>query len=252
MEKNISLNSICTSVENELIDESPNGDSQTSSRTVERRFKEYLRRKRIDISDLKKDGKISFGEAEAAFLKAFLKEAVDTKSFAYKYITGTDKEASFEEIATFMEKIDLRMKNELSEQERLEYMSYLDQNLKYSSMCILHDIFNLCKCLNWNMNNTIYTFHLDALEKLRKKLEREFVSNTVETIEHLIELTAFRDSVINGIFEGEKINIYDCDDKAIEEEYSQRDRDVLEYLKANPLIKQHIEEKLKKKVEDIY
>lgn len=252
MKNDFSLNSLVNEVEQEIINESECGDSKVSTKTIERRFKDYLQKKNIKIKDLKgNEEKFGIDDTEAIFIKALIKEAIDKKSFAYKYIKDINEDVSLDDIADFMKKINSRMESELEDDERIEYMEYLDQSLQYGVSLELHNIYILIDCLVNNMNTTIYTYQLNSLRSIRDKLEIEYIQSTIENIKYITDLAEFKEA-LNNAFDGEDVNIYDVGDKAIEEEYLQRDRELSKYLDDNPLIKKHIEEKIGRKIEALY
>ncbi|CEN26172.1 hypothetical protein [Paraclostridium sordellii] len=242
-----SLNAIATEIEMESIDDSDNGESQVSYKTVERRFKEFVKINGLNIKELKdKKGEIYFEENEAVILKALLIESIDKNSFVYKLLKDKDDDISFNQIKSFMDNINDFMVGKISDEEREYFMSYMDQSLKYSVLMEIHNIYNIIECLNANLSTNIYGYHLNSLIELRKKLEKEFIYNSVEAVENMInlsEILSFTKEV-----SGEP---YDYGDDAVAWEYRQRDIDFKKFLEENPLIKQHIEQKLDKSVEEI-
>lgn len=252
IEKRISLNAITTSIENESLNNSKDGESEISYKTIERRFKDFIKKCNVNIKELKdKNGEIYFDETEAIILKAILKESIDKNSFIYKLLKDKDTDISFNEIKIFMDNINEFMEGKISDDERSMFMSYLDQSLKYSVLMELHNIYNIIECLNLNMSTTIYTYHLSSLIKLREKLEYEFIINTVDSVRYVTQLAEVLE--LHKEISGEENVTYDeCEDIALENEYMQRDKDVKKFLEENPLIREHIEKKLNKKIDKIF
>ena len=242
-----SLNAIATEIEMESIDDSDNGESQISYKTVERRFKEFIKINGLNIKELKdKKGEIYFEEKEAVILKAILKESIDKNSFVYKLLKDKDDDISFNQIKSFMDNINDFMVGKISDEEREYFMSYMDQSLKYSVLMEMHNIYNIIDCLNVNLSTNIYTYHLTSLIELRKKLEKEFIYNSVNAVKNMINVS----EILNFTKEvsGES---YDYGNDELALEYAQRDIDLKKFLEESPLIKQHIEQKLNKKIEEI-
>ncbi|WP_276703879.1 hypothetical protein [Romboutsia ilealis] len=242
-----SLNAIATEIEMESIDDSDNGESQISYKTVERRFKEFIKINGLNIKELKdKKGEIYFEETEAVILKAILKESIDKNSFVYKLLKDKDDDISFNQIKSFMDNINDFMVGKISDEEREFFMSYMDQSLKYSVLMEMHNIYNIIDCLNINLSTNIYTYHLTSLIELRKKLEKEFIYNSVNAVNNMINVS----EILNFTKEvSGEYHDYGNDESALE--YAQRDIDLKKFLEESPLIKQHIEQKLNKKIEEI-
>lgn len=242
-----SLNAIATEIEMESIDDSDNGETQVSYKTVERRFKEFVKINGLNIKELKdKKGEIYFEENEAVILKALLKESIDKNSFVYKLLKDKDDDISFNQIKSFMDNINDFMDGKISDEEREYFMSYMDQSLKYSVLMEIHNIYNIIECLNANLSTNIYTYHLSILIELRKKLEKEFIYNSVRSVENMLNLSELLNFTKD--ISGES---YDYGDDAVGWEYRQRDIDFKNFLEENTLIKQYIEQKLNKPIEKI-
>ncbi|MEF2900298.1 MAG: hypothetical protein U0N84_02365 [Terrisporobacter sp.] len=254
MESKKSLNSIANSISDELFLNSPDGKEVISYKTLIRNFEKFIEKSGGDIKSMKdSSGKIFFEESESIFIKAILRESIDKNSYIYKFLKGKDDEVSFDQIKEFMDNIHDYMQNKLPQEECDAYMAYMDQALQYSVIMELHNIYNIIECINLNLQNYIYTFQLESMINLRKKLEQEFVRTTANSILNMEEFCEFV-SQTSEIFDGDASQLlnYDDFDLLTQVEYSNRDKDTLKYINSNPLIKKHIEEKIGKSIDEIF
>ena len=254
MESKKSLNSIANSISDELFLNSPDGKEVISYKTLIRNFEKFIEKSGGDIKSMKvSSGKIFFEESESIFIKAILRESIDKNSYIYKFLKGKDDEVSFDQIKEFMDNIHDYMQNKLPQEECDAYMEYMDQALQYSVIMELHNIYNIIECINLNLQNYIYTFQLESMINLRKKLEQEFVRTTANSILNMEEFCEFV-SQTSEIFDGDASQLlnYDDFDLLTQVEYSNRDKDTLKYINSNPLIKKHIEEKIGKSIDEIF
>ena len=192
MESKKSLNSIANSISDELFLNSPDGKEVISYKTLIRNFEKFIEKSGGDIKSMKdSSGKIFFEESESIFIKAILRESIDKNSYIYKFLKGKDDEVSFDQIKEFMDNIHDYMQNKLPQEECDAYMAYMDQALQYSVIMELHNIYNIIECINLNLQNYIYTFQLESMINLRKKLEQEFVRTTANSILNMEEFCEF-------------------------------------------------------------
>lgn len=249
-----SLNSIANTISQEFYDESLDGNEVVCPKTIIRNFEKFINKCGGDIVDLKNsNGKIFFEETESVFIKAILRESVDKESYVYKLLKDKDDEVSFNTIKVFMENIDGYMKDKLSDEERESYMSYMDQSLKYSVIMELRNIYNIIEFMNLNLEQSIYSYHLQSVIKLRKKMEQEFARTIGNSMLYMEEFVEFVDKA-REIFDGDVTQVlnYDEYDLQTKMEYTERDVKLLKYIKSNALVKQHVEEKMGKKIEEIF
>lgn len=251
MDKEYHINTIVNEIDQEIIDSNQVDNKGISEKTIERRLKEFIKNNSVKADDLKRgSGRLKFNKAESIFLKTIVKESIDKKSFAYKFVSGKKNSASFNEIADFMHNMDQKMESVLEDDERLEFMSYLDQSLGYSILVELKQIYSIMECISHNIKDRLYTYQIHSLKELREVLERKYASDIVHSIINITNVAEMLE--LSRELVGEDINIYDVGSFSISEEYAERDREILKYLKQNPLVKQHVEEKLGKDINSIF
>ncbi|WP_347028252.1 hypothetical protein [Intestinibacter bartlettii] len=254
MKSKKSLNIIANSLSDELFLNSPDGKEVISYKTLIRNFKKFIEKSGGDIKSMKdSSGKIFFEESESIFIKAILRESIDKNSYIYKFLKDKDDEVSFDQIKEFMDNIHDYMQSKLPEEECNAYMAYMDQALQYSVIMELHNIYNFIECINLNLQNCIYTFHLKSMINLRKKLEQEFVRITANSILNIEQFCEFVNQA-SKIFDGDASQLlnYNDFDLLTQIEYSNRDKDTLKYINSNPLVKKYIEEKIGKSIDEIF
>ncbi|MEH7076976.1 hypothetical protein [Neobacillus drentensis] len=251
MDKKYRINTIVNEIDQEIIDSSPVDDKGVSGKTIERRLKDFIYNNNVKAEDLKSgSGRVTFNKDESVFLKTLIKESIDKKSFAYKFVKGEKNSASFNEIADFMYNMDQKMLSVLEDDERLEFLTYLDQSLGYSVLVELKQIYSIIESISHNIKDRLYTYQLQSLMELRGVLERQFTNEVVHSVKHITDIAEMHE-LIKDIVDDD-INIYDVGSFSVSEEYAERDREVLKYLEENPLVKQHIEEKLGKDINSMF
>ncbi len=250
MAKQISIHAIARAIEDELFSVSETGKAPISYKTIERRFMQFVKSFGIDINRLKdKNGEIYLGETEAIFVQGILAQSIDKKGFLYKLLTEDVNELDLFEISEFMKNMYKYMTDKMSNDDRDSYIGDLDRNFYYTAQLEGLRISQLIDTLNVNLTTMPYTHHVSTLINIRKKLERESANSIVEMVIATTELAEFIKDY-KEITGEDGIDYGDDDD--IAEEYRQRDRDTLVFLEQNPLIKQHIENKLNKTIEDLF
>lgn len=246
-------------VEIEGVFEHESGKSEISYKTLERRFNEFIKCCGGDINILKdSSGRIYFEEKEEEFIRYILLELADEESIMYKIVKGKDyEEISFDDVTNFMDDLNKLLRNKYSDEQVDFFMSSLDLKIQYGAQVELNNIMNIIDAIDSNLSTYIYTYRLQKLNELRIKLEQEFVNTTVEAVMNTGKLAEFIESTKELLEDNIGVQNYESSSDEEEEddiqlEYLQRDRQTLNYLKENPYIKKHIEEKVGKKVEDIF
>lgn len=251
-----SIHSIAQSIEDEFFEKSENQKVSPSYKTIVRRFMEFVKSNNINIEELKnKNGEIYLEETEAIFVQGIMTQLVDKNGFLYSYLISEKKDdlelSTLFEISEFMEYMYEYMTDKMSNGDRDSYMSDLELNFKYTALLERQNIYNIFDTLYLNLNSQLYSHQVSLLRDLRKVLEKEFVQSNVKIVTNTIDLVKMIMDY-KEITEEPSINYDYIDNDNIAEEYRQRDRDTLIFLKENPLIKEHIETKLNITVEEIF
>lgn len=153
-----------------------------------------------------------------------------------------------------MDNLNKLFRNKYSDEQVDFFMSSLDLKIQYSAQVETNNIIN---AIDANLSTYIYTYSLWKLNELKVKLEKVFINMTVEAVMNTGKLAEFIESTKELLEDNIGVQNYESSSGEEEEddihlEYLQRDRQTLNYLKENPYIKKHIEEKVGKRVEDIF
>ncbi|MGW7162637.1 hypothetical protein [Paenibacillus taichungensis] len=256
MSNRMSLYAIAKAIEEEYFNMSESGEVLISYKTVGRRFKQFIKAFNIDITLLKDENNVIYlNGTETVFVQAILRESIDKNGFLYRLLY-TDEiidsdTAALEKVSSFMDNMFQYMTGKISDTDRDSYMVDLDRNLKYSALLELHHMHALVEELYINTKPMLYLQQLYFLSEFRKKIAKEFTHSIVKITLHTTELAELiKDYKI--VTEEKHMDYGDELEDDTVKEYTQRDRDVFDFLEENPLIKEHIETKLNMTIEEIF
>lgn len=177
-------------------------------------------------------GQISFPTEEKEFIKIILIQLAREEGLSYKIWENKDESMSLKEAHDFIQYfINYLEKKGYSEADIKGVVIALDMMFQLSVREKLDYCHRMIDCYAENLTPYLYTYQVRLLDDLAKKLAAESVCSTVNAAIHCSELA---EVLKMGMELGETDDVRDLygeDDNPVYDEYVERDKQVLLYMK---------------------
>ena len=227
---------------------------ESAAKKLRRKFEKFIRVCGGDIEKMK-DGKkcISFPDEEKEFIKIILTQLAREEGLSQKLWEERDDSMTLEEVHDFIQYfIDYLEKKGYSEaviKDDVKTMDILFQITVREKLDYCH---RLLDCYAENLTPYLYTYQVHFMDRLKKELLSMTVKSTVESSIYCSDLA---DLLKTGMELSETEDVsefYGEKNDPIRDEYVERDKQVVAYLKQHPEIKRAVEEKIGAKISLIW
>lgn len=245
------LSKIIKEVVNETL---PHENIESAMKKLRRKFEKLVRVCGGDIEKMKDGTKcISFPDQEKEFIKIILIQLAKEEGLSQKLWEGHDDGMTLEEVQDFIEYFAsyLQKKGYSYEviQDVVQTMDILFQVRVRRQLAYCH---RLLDCYAENLTPYLYTYQVRFMEKLIKEMLLMTVRSTVEASIYCGDLAETLKMGMNLSETDDVAELYGEEDDPIRDEYVERDKKVIAYLKQHPEIKEAVEEKIGMKISSIW
>lgn len=232
----------------------PHENMESAAKKLRRKFEKLIRVCGGDIEKMK-DGKkcISFPDEEKEFIKIILTQLAREEGLSQKLWEERDDSMTLEEVHDFIQYfIDYLEKKGYSEAVIKDVVRTMDILFQLTVRRKLDYCHRLLDCYAENLTPYLYTYQVHFMDKLIKELSSMTVKSTVEASIYCSDLA---DVLKTGMELSETEDVsefYGEENDPIRDEYVERDKQVVAYLKQHPEIKRAVEEKIGAKISLIW
>lgn len=227
---------------------------ESAAKKLRRKFEKFIRVCGGDIEKMK-DGKkcISFPDEEKEFIKIILTQLAREEGLSQKLWEERDDSMTLEEVHDFIQYfIDYLEKKGYSEAVIKDVVKTMDILFQLTVREKLDYCHRLLDCYAENLTPYLYTYQVHFMDRLKKELLSMTVKSTVESSIYCSDLA---DLLKTGMELSETEDVsefYGEENDPIRDEYVERDKQVVAYLKQHPEIKRAVEEKIGAKISLIW
>lgn len=194
------VSEVAKNLESESIDESENGESTISSRTLERNFKKILKAFGVSEEEVKDEkGAYAFDRSAAPILSAFLLETTRPDSYLRKAMNSKEEDATIDDVIDFFNQMQKLTEGKMEEKERMGFLIKLDQNTHYSMMAVLYNINSTILALIGNLQSYPYEYQVNVMNELFQNVIQKFAlemqKEIGEFLRNKLELQELMDSI---------------------------------------------------------
>jgi len=239
----------------EVVKESlPHENMESAAKKLRRKFEKLIRVCGGDIEKMK-DGKkcISFPDEEKEFIKIILTQLAREEGLSQKLWEERDDSMTLEEVHDFIQYfIDYLEKKGYSEAVIKDVVKTMDILFQLTVREKLDYCHRLLDCYAENLTPYLYTYQVHFMDRLKKELLSMTVKSTMEASIYCSNLA---DVLKTGMELSETEDVsefYGEENDPIRDEYVERDKQVVAYLKQHPEIKRAVEEKIGAKISLIW
>ena len=235
-------------------EELPFENMDSAEKRLRRKFKKLIQRCGGDMETLYGGkGQISFPDEEKEFVKIILVQLAREDGLSHKIWEDKDDSLTLKEVHDFIQYfIDYLTKKGYSATEAMGVARALDMMFQLSAREKLEFCHRMLDCYAENLAPYPYTHQIIGLEKLANKLMAESARSIVEVAICCSDLADF----IKKAIELEAIesagDLYGDDDDFSRDEYIERDKRVLLYMKKHPEIRKIVEEQIGEPITSIW
>lgn len=201
------------------------------------------------------DGKkqISFPDEEKEFVKIVLVQLAREEGLSHKIWENKDENLSLEEVHDFIQYFaDYLGTKGYGEADIQGVVSALDMMFQLSAREKLEQCHRMLDCYAENLTPYIYTQQLLCLNSLFDKLAAESVRSTVSSAIYCGELAEVLKKCMEAAEVDNVKDMYGEEGDPIRDEYVERDKQVLLYLKKHPEIRKIVEEQIGEPITEIW
>ena len=225
-------------------EELPFENMDSAEKRLRRKFKKLIQRCGGDMETLYGGkGQISFPDEEKEFVKIVLVQLAREEGLSHKIWEDKDASLTLEEVHDFIQYfIDYLIQKGYSEADAIGVARALDMMLQLSAREKLEFCHRMLDCYAENLTPYIYTQQILCLDNLAKKLAVESACSTVNAAIHCGRLAEILKMGM-GLGGTKKVeDLYGDDGDPIRDEYTERDKQVLLYMKKHPEIRKIVED----------
>lgn len=232
----------------------PHENMESAAKKLRRKFEKLIRVCGGDIEKMK-DGKkcISFPDEEKEFIKIILTQLAREEGLSQKLWEERDDSMTLEEVHDFIQYfIDYLEKKGYSEAVIKDVVKTMDILFQLTVREKLDYCHRLLDCYAENLTPYLYTYQVHFMDRLKKELLSMTVKSTMEASIYCSDLA---DVLKTGMELSETEDVsefYGEENDPIRDEYVERDKQVVAYLKQHPEIKRAVEEKIGAKISLIW
>ena len=229
-------------------EELPFENMDSAEKRLRRKFKKLIQRCGGDMETLYGGkGQISFPDEEKEFVKIILVQLAREEGLSHKIWEDKDDSLTLEEVHDFIQYfIDYSAADAMGVARALDMMFQLSAREK------LEFCHRMLDCYAENLAPYPYTHQIIGLDKLANKLMAESARSTVEAAICCSDLADFIKKAIELETIESPEDLYGDDDDLIRDEYIERDKRVLLYMKKHPEIRKIVEEQIGKPITSIW
>lgn len=232
----------------------PHENMESAAKKLRRKFEKLIRVCGGDIEKMK-DGKkcISFPDEEKEFIKIILTQLAREEGLSQKLWEERDDSMTLEEVHDFIQYfIDYLEKKGYSEAVIKDVVKTMDILFQLTVREKLDYCHRLLDYYAENLTPYLYTYQVHFMDRLKKELLSMTVKSTMEASIYCSDLA---DVLKTGMELSETEDVsefYGEENDPIRDEYVERDKQVVAYLKQHPEIKRAVEEKIGAKISLIW
>lgn len=235
-------------------EELPFENMDSAEKRLRRKFKKLIQRCGGDMETLYGGkGQISFPDEEKEFIKIILVQLAREEGLSHKIWEDKDDSLTLKEVHDFIQYfIDYLIQKGYSEADAMGVARALDMMLQLSAREKLEFCHRMLDCYAENLAPYPYTHQIIGLEKLANKLMVESARSTVEAA---ISCSDLADILKDAIELGEIENVgdlYGDDGDLIRDEYVERDKRAILYMKKHPEIRKVVEGQIGRPITSIW
>lgn len=222
----------------------PHENVESAAKKLRRKFEKLIRVCGGDIEKMK-DGKkcISFPDEEKEMIKIILTQLAREEGLSQKLLEERDDNLSLDEVHDFIQYfIDYLEKKNYPEGIIKDLVRTLDILFGLTVRKKLDYCHRLLDCYAENFTPYPYTHQIHFMERLKKELLSMTVKNTVETSIYCSNLVNILKTGMELSETDDVSDFYGEENDPIRDEYIERDKQVVAYLKRHPEIKKAVEE----------
>ena len=247
----ISLRQIIKEVVKE---ELPFENMDSAEKKLWRNFTKLIQRCGGDMEILfRGKGKVEFPNEEKEFVKIILVQLAREEGLSHKIWEDKDGSLTLNEVHEFIQYfIDYLSQKGYSEADIIGVAQSLDMMFQLSAREKLEYCHRMIDCYAENLTPYIYTQQVLGLENLAKKLAVESVCSTVNAAIHCGELAEVLKMGMELGDTDDVGDLYGDDEDPIRDEYMERDKQVLLYMKKHPEIRKIVEKQIGKPITSIW
>lgn len=232
----------------------PHENIESAAKKLRRKFEKLIYVCGGDIEKIKDGNKcISFPDEEKEFIKIILTQLAKEEGLSQKLWEGRDDSMTLDEVHNFIQYfIDYLDKKGYSEAVIKDVVNTLDIIFQLTVREKLDYCHKLLDYYAKNLTPYLYSCQVHYIEDLKKELISKTVKSVVEAASYCIDLVDLL-KMGKDIMETDDVSdFYGEDDDLIKDEYVERDKQVVIFLKENPEIKKVVEEKIGAKISLIW
>ena len=197
--------------------------------------------------------KLSFPMKKKEFVKIILVQLAREEGLSHKIWEDKDGSLTLNEVHEFIQYfIDYLSQKGYSEADIIGVAQSLDMMFQLSAREKLEYCHRMIDCYAENLTPYIYTQQVLGLENLAKKLAVESVCSTVNAAIHCGELAEVLKMGMELGDTDDVGDLYGDDEDPIRDEYMERDKQVLLYMKKHPEIRKIVEKQIGKPITSIW
>ncbi|MCI9140784.1 MAG: hypothetical protein HFI78_14215 [Lachnospiraceae bacterium] len=227
---------------------------ESAAKKLRRKFEKLIRVCGGDIEKMK-DGKkcISFPDEEKEFIIIILTQLAREEGLSQKLWEERDDSMILEEVHDFIQYfINYLEKKGYSEGVIKDVVKTMDILFQLTVRQKLDYCHKLLDCYAENLAPYLYTYQVHFMDRLIKELSLKTVESTVEASIYCSDLANVLKAEVELRETDDVSKFYGMDNDPIRDEYVERDKQVIAYLKQHPEIKKAVEEKMGAKISLIW
>lgn len=198
-------------------------------------------------------GKVEFPNEEKEFVKIILVQLARGEGLSHKILEDKDGSLTLNEVHEFIQYfIDYLSQKGYSRTDINGVAQSLDMIFQLSAREKLEYCHRMIDCYAENLTPYIYTQQVLGLENLAKKLAVESVCSTVNAAIHCGELAEVLKMGMELGDTNDVGDLYGDEGDPIRDEYMERDKQVLLYMKKHPEIRKIVEKQIGEPITSIW
>lgn len=240
------------SIIKEMLNEEKFSDDESNIKQCRRGFTRLIEKLGGSIDDLKSaNNVIEFEEAEVPGIKFLLRNIFSsTENPIGDFLYSKDKDFSAEEARKFIDCVASELCATEKAGEKEKVVEYLSDIFLLSHMRIIEECHTMIDIYACNLQHQLRAEQLLSLQSLRDEISQFLTINLAKRAYKMAEISNDIELYKDG--EAEIDCIYDGFPTNIQSEYVQRDIEILNAIQEDGDLREYIEKKTGKKVEDIF
>ena len=219
-----------------------------------RQFTKFIEIMGGKVEELKNgQGRMFFEDDEARFLKIVLLQLEKKEGVVYDIMKRKEPAGSIEEVHDLIQMmLDAMSEDGITDEEAQALVNWLDRLFQFSFWVTIGNCHRLVDGVALNLLPQPYTHSMIHIQRFYSTLKKSFAETTVYAAMMLGELGEFIRNAMELAETDDPSDLYGKEEDAVKSEYRQRDTNVVEFLKANPEIRQYVEKRMGATVEEVW